>query len=222
MVHARQLIDRAQTGEKLSTSERRYAIEFLMATEPDKVVNTQLAELFSVTERTIRVDRQTIREAKAKYLKDELSRDAGLFIADIAMEFEHQVRDIEKSKQKAPPGSRRFLDHCVAIMDLRLRMTKAFQEIGYLPKNLGNMTVDKYVYKAVVHKDGSVDVRQTSEFTDAEVQDAEVVPLKALPPLDAENESTRELPAASAEFAEFDDAGEGSNPSTPASAPASV
>jgi hypothetical protein len=44
-------------------------------------------------------------------------------------------------------------------MELRFKCVKALQDLGYYPKNLGNMTVQKFDFKAIVNKlDGSVTV----------------------------------------------------------------
>lgn len=181
LAHAQLLINASVEGtQKLTTNERRLCIQFLIATRPE-LTNQAMAEMFGVTERTIRLDKVWIRSQKAKFLKDEMSKDLSLVIADIAMDFEKQVGDIEKSKAKAKLGSRSFVDHCNSVFDMRLKMVKAFQDIGYLPKNLGNMTVDKFEYKATVNQDGASITRPADmkfgidkdEIPDAEFQDVE-------------------------------------------------
>lgn len=97
-------------------------------------------------------------------MKDEMSKDLGLVIADISMDFERQVLDLERSKSKCKLGSKPYVDHCTSIFNLRIKMVETFQNIGYLPKNLGAMTVEKFEYKAVVHKDGSVNTRSIEMF----------------------------------------------------------
>jgi predicted transcriptional regulator len=192
---AQKLLETAQSGErKLTTSERRHVVAYLMATQPD-VTNVELAETFGVTERTLRMDKQHIREEKARFIKED---DIGLVIADIALDFERQVRDIERSKAKAKLGSDTFLKHCTSAMELRLKMVKSLQDIGYLPKNLGNMTVESYEYKAVVHRDGSVETRPLNYFDGEEprVLEGQVVETRQLPSGTNANTSTGELPAA--------------------------
>jgi hypothetical protein len=192
---AQKLLESAQAGEKkLSTSERRHVIAYLMATQPDHS-NVELAEVFGVTERTIRMDKQHIREEKARFIKED---DIGLVIADIALDFERQVRDIERSKAKSKLGSDTFLKHCTAAMELRLKMVKSLQDIGYLPKNLGNMTVESYEYKAVVHRDGSVETRPLNYFDGEEPQvlEGQVVEARQLPSGTNADTTTGELPEA--------------------------
>lgn len=183
LAHAANLLNELQDGRKITTAERRLCLQYLMATQPE-LTNAKLGEMFGVSERTLRVDKQKIRSQKAKFLKDELSNDLALVIADVAMDFERQVGDLEKSKAKSPLGKRAYVDHCNAIFDMRLKMIKAFQDIGYLPKNLGSMTVEKFSYKASVSLDGSVSTRTEEQFSPKELtaMDAEFTDIpKALP-----------------------------------------
>lgn len=144
----------------------------MIATEPE-TTNALMASWFMVSERVIRKDKEWIRARKASFLKDEMSKDLSLVIADIAMDFEKQVRDIEKSKGKCKLGMKAYVDHCNSIFDMRLKMVKAFQDIGFLPKNLGNMTVDKFEYKAIVLKDGSTVTRESNMvFADANADES--------------------------------------------------
>lgn len=152
---AQKLLQRAQAGEKLTPKERRHCIAFLMATAPE-TNQTDMADWFGVSERQIRFDKRHIREERAALIKEE---DIALVIADIAFSFDNQVRDIETSKRKCDKGTRTYLEHCKAVFDMQLRRVKALQDLGYYPKNLGNMVIDRYVYAAEVGKDGSVNTR---------------------------------------------------------------
>lgn len=179
---AEKLIERAQKGERLSTKDRRHCVAYLSATRPD-VTNTAMADLFKVSERMIRIDRMKIRQDKAELLKRE---DIGLVIADIALCFEKQVKDLEAGKAKCKVGSSVYLNYCKAIFNLQLEKIRALQELGYYPKNLGNMTVDKFVFKAVMGEDGSINTRPVNiDFDKSKVVDveaAEVEPAKLEPP----------------------------------------
>lgn len=194
LAHAPQIITAVQEGtHKATTHERRLCVEFLLATKPG-ITNQGIADIFAVTERTVRLDKVWIRSQKAKYLKNELNQDLGLVIADIAMDYEKQVTDIERSKTKATPGSKAYLDHCNAVFDMRLKMVKAFQDIGYLPKNLGNMTVDKFEYKAIVNKDGTSMTRPVSmdfgnDKAPEKIEDAEFTEQPSLPPAQIEKDT---------------------------------
>lgn len=150
--HAEKLIERAQKGERLNSNERRHCLAFLMATSQMES-SEELATLFQVSGRLIRADKKYIREEKAKTIKDD---DIALVIADIAMTLERQMRDLERSKYRCTPGTVAYLRHCTAIHEVQLKTVSALQDLGYYPKNLGLMTVEKWNYKATVSRDGSV------------------------------------------------------------------
>lgn len=163
------LLQEAQDGRKLDAEDRRRVLRYLMYTRPD-MSNVDAGELFQVTEATIRKDRKVIREGMAEELRTE---DVGLVISDIAFNFRRQLRDLEASKAKCRLGSKEYLAHCVAILKIELDKTKAFQELGYLPKNLGNMTVTNYDYAAIVLKGDQIETRQLTMFdetTQKEIQ----------------------------------------------------
>lgn len=227
---AHELINRAESGERLNAADRRHCVEYYTAMHPDKS-NREMAEMFQVTERVIRGDKELLREQRAIHLKKDLAKDLGLVIADIAMDFERQVLDIEKSKAKAKLGSRSYLDHCKAVLEMRLSTVKAFQDIGYLPKNLGNMTVEKFEYKATVSKDGAVNTRPVDMFDSdknaSDIPDAEFTDIQKQAALmeakpDVKNESPR-----SSVYADFtgdasEDGLEAGGVNTPASTPVAV
>lgn len=175
--YAEQLISRARKGERLSAKDRRHAIAYLAATQPGTTA-TALGDLFFVSEGMIRIDRRLIKQDKAKALQKE---DVALVIVDIADCFERQVRDLEASKNKCRLGTPAYLAHCKEIFNLRLKMVTALQELGYYPKNLGSMTVDKYEYKATVGADNSVTTRAVNlDISEGEFED--VVPAQLPPP----------------------------------------
>lgn len=175
--HAEKLVTRAQNGEKLNADERRHCVAFLMATAP--LNNDEMSSLFQVSVRQIRDDKKHIREEKVKILKED---DIGLVIADIAMSYEKQVNDMEKSKTRCKLGTPAYVSHCKAIFDCRMKMVEALQALGYYPKNLGNMTHESFVYKATMSMDGTVEsVRSLNLDSSAEDITAEVVEVKVLP-----------------------------------------
>ncbi len=172
MIPITQRLIEESSKRKLATKERRQCVVYIKSTHPD-TTNDELAAQFQVTERTIRQDLLAFRREKAQFIKDD---DVGLVIADIALAYERQLRDIEKSKSKAKPGSAVFLKHCTDAMELQLKCVKALQDLGYYPKNLGNMTVQKFDFKATVNPmDGSVTVenRLSADNSKHEVIDVE-------------------------------------------------
>lgn len=205
ILSVQRLLENAQGGEKLTTDDRRRVVAYLTGTQPD-VSNADMAEWFQVSEGTIRKDKMTIRQAMANELKEE---DIGLVIADLLYDFKRQIRDIEKSKESAKDGSMAKLAHCTSVMELRLKTVKALQDLGYLPKNLGSMTVDKYTYAAIVAVDGSVDTRPIHMFDeatqnrlslterkedDAQVTEAEFTDLPPARQVDYENSAPGDSP----------------------------
>jgi hypothetical protein len=187
---AEKLLSRARDGEQLASKERRHCINYLTIKEPS-LTNVALGELFQVSEKQIRLDKQKIRKDRADLLKED---DIGLVIADIAIDLENQIRDIEVSKRKCKLGTNAFLKHCVAAHKMRLDTVHALQDLGYYPKNLGNMTVSKFEYRAIVSKDGSVDTQPVMENDN--IIDAEVIETKAI----AAPEEAIDLDARGVEF----------------------
>jgi hypothetical protein len=177
--HADKLIEQAQKGQRLNSKERRHCVAYLMSTQP-ATTNVANADLFQVSERQIRLDKKYIREDRAKLIRED---DIGLVIADIAMSFETQVRDMEASKQKCKRGTRVFLEHCRVIFDTQIKKVNALQALGFYPRNLGNIVVEKFDYRAVVSKDGSVNTRAVDMIFDDD--DTIDLPVKQQPRLNA-------------------------------------
>lgn len=152
--------DNGHEQRKLTTDERRRVVAWITTTQPE-VTNIDMGEWFGVGESTIRKDRLAIRQAMAKEVKED---DIGLVVADILWDFKRQIADLELSKGKTSLGGKERRMHIEAIMDMRLKTVKALQDLGYLPKMLGNMTVEKFDYAAVVQSDGSVETRPLDLF----------------------------------------------------------
>lgn len=173
--HADKLIARARSGERLTATERRHCLAYMQHSHPDNST-MELAELFKVSDRQIRDDRNIIRTEYAKQIKKE---DVGLVIADIRMALEQQIRNVESSLRKCQLGTRTYLEHCKTIMAMRLQSVEALQKLGYYPLNLGNSTVERFDYVAIVdERTGAVDTRSV-EFAD--IIDAEYEEQKQLP-----------------------------------------
>jgi hypothetical protein len=83
----------------------------------------------------------------ASELRDD---DVGLVVADIVFTFKRQLRDLEKSKAACRPGTTEYRKHCESLFNLERECKKLLQDLGWLPKNLGNMTMTEYHYAAIV------------------------------------------------------------------------
>jgi hypothetical protein len=151
----KRLIGRAEKGEKLTPKERRQCIGYFMVAEPE-TSNTDLAALFRVSERMIRFDQKAIKEQIAK---EYAGLDPTVIVGELMMMRDRQIANIERSLKKAVEGSRTYLAHCVAINKILTDTTKTLQDLGVLPKELGNLQVESYEYKAYVIKDGQVETR---------------------------------------------------------------
>lgn len=92
-------------------------------------------------------------------------------VAEITSSFEKQVSDAEANKLLSKPGSKTYLDYCRGIVDLRMRQIAALQSIGFLPKNIGNSTTERYEFTAVCRKDGSVETRPVDMFDEKDFKD---------------------------------------------------
>lgn len=159
------LLEDARNGTKLDVDDRRRVIRYLMIVNPENS-NVDLSNLFQISEAMIRKDKAAIRQEIADDLRKD---DVGLVIADIEFNFIRQLKGLENSKAACKLGSTEYRLHCIAILDIELKKTKMFQDLGYLPKNLGNLTTENYEYAAVLIKDGSVESRPMNLF-DADTQ----------------------------------------------------
>jgi hypothetical protein len=195
LAKAQELITKAQLGNKLTARERRHAVAFLMATQPE-ISTSEMSQMFGVIERQIRFDKQHIREERSKLITDE---DVGLVIADIRISYENAARELHQQMRKSKEGTQVRLNYITAIHTLYLKTVEALQNLGYYPKNLGSQTINKFEYRAVVDMvTGNVETRQLNEMDylldkktlqeNSAVLDVDFVEIPQLPaPQDAAN-----------------------------------
>lgn len=161
---AEDILKKAQAGQEVSAKERRHAIAFLMAMEPENAGTTDLSRLFKVSDRQIRLDKTEIREERSKLISEE---DIGLVIADIRISYENASRELYRQAQKAKAGSQVRLNYITAQHKMLLQTVQALSNLGYYPKNLGTQTVNKYEYIATVDmKTGDVEVHDRKGLSD--------------------------------------------------------
>jgi len=182
---AKELWARAQNGEKVTTQQRRHVLEWLQVMGDTSRTNVDLAKIFGVTERMIRVDRKKVREDAVKALAD--NKDINFVIADIFQDFEKQRADLERNKKQAREGSPTFNQACKMIFDMRVQMLKLLQDFGWLPKNVAGAHAPSYVHIAVVNThDGTVvtetvqDQNRAKEIVDKIHEDGPQYHYKAL------------------------------------------
>lgn len=152
---AEAIVSLAKKGEDISTSQRRHAVGYLMSTQPD-LTNAQLAELFGVSDRSIREDKQWTRKQAAELVTQE---DVSLIIADVRMKYEWFCQQLAASTKKATLGTANYANHLKLGMEMQLKVVDSLQSLGWLPKNLGELSRKSWNFTAIVTKDGTVDTR---------------------------------------------------------------
>jgi NACalpha-BTF3-like transcription factor len=161
---AEEIIKRAEANQDVSAKERRHAIAFVMAMQPENAGTTDLSKLFKVSDRQIRLDKQEVREERSKLISEE---DIGLVIADIRMSHENAARELYRQAKFSKQGSQVRLNYITAQHNILLKTVEALSNLGYYPKNLGTQTVNRYEYIATVDmKSGDVEVHNRNALTD--------------------------------------------------------
>lgn len=145
-IQAQQFLDKAAAGEPLTSNERRHALLYVQGQNPN-VTQRELAAMFGVSESQIRKDIQKIKsdmqdQAKATYMDT--------VVQDLIHEQHNVYEAISDSLKVAQKGTRVYLDHLTARHKVRLDTIRILQDIGALPKNLGEVSVKKEVFKAEV------------------------------------------------------------------------
>jgi hypothetical protein len=114
------------------------------------------------------------------------------------------IANIEKSRTAARLGSRTYLEHALAPLKVMTETTKALQDLGFLPKQLGSIQVETYEYKAFVIKDNQVETRRldlfdnkpdtqpTEDQKQREALDAEFIDVPQLPAAPSNAETAKE------------------------------
>lgn len=203
------LVLSAERGDKLEAEARRDALAYLTVVRPD-LNNIELARLFQCSEGLIRRDKDTNR----KRMADELSSDdISLVINDIRRNYEMINVELAKSLKKCADGTMTKLNHLKAQMDMQAKYIESLQSLGFLPKNLGNLTKTEFIFKAHVAKGGGVNTVSVKDKKDlTAIEDAEFKMLPAATESDEDRTIRRTLEQ------EFADVPQGENPSgsTPA------
>jgi len=145
-IQAQQFLDKAAAGEELTANERRHALLYVQGQNPS-VTQKQLADMFGVSESAIRKDIQKIKgdmqdQAKSTYMDT--------VVQDLIHEQHNVYEAMSLSLKSAKPGTKVYLDHLTARHKIRLDTIRILQDIGALPKSLGEVSVKKEVFKADV------------------------------------------------------------------------
>jgi hypothetical protein len=162
--------------EKLEAEDRRDAVMYLMGVRPD-LNNLELARVFKVNEKTIRTDKELIRKRVAEEIVK--GDDISLFVSDLRRAFENIKNDLAKSTKKCEMGTNTWLAHKKFEWELEQGIVARLQDLGVLPKNLGNLTKTEFIFKAHVAKGGGVNtvpVESQEELKTIEAQEYKLLP----------------------------------------------
>jgi hypothetical protein len=145
-IRAHDIIERARVGQEVSAEERRHAIVFVKGHTPD-VNHRQLAAMFGVSETTIRNDMSKINQDLSEDMKATFKDTV---IGELIHEHNNMHAALLRSLKAAPLGTNTYVAHCQALFKIRKDTIEVLQNIGALPKSLGEVSVRKEVFKAEI------------------------------------------------------------------------
>jgi hypothetical protein len=201
--HSEILVLSAEKGEKLEADARRDAVAYLTVVRPD-LSNMDLSRLFQCGESLIRRDKETNRKRMAEELGSD---DISLVITDIRRTYETVSMELQKSLKECANGTMTKLNHLKTQMEFQSKYVEALQSLGFLPKNLGNLTKTQFIFKAHVAKGGGVNTTSVGSKEDLKIIEAEE--FKQLP---AATESEEDKIIRAALEAEFSGVPQGEKP----------
>jgi hypothetical protein len=202
------LILSAEKGEKLDADARRDCVAYLTVVRPD-LSNMELSRFFQCSEGLIRRDKETNRKRMAEDLGAD---DITLVINDIRRTYETVSLELQKSLKDCANGTMTKLNHLKLQMEFQAKYIESLQSLGFLPKNLGNLTKTQFIFKAHVAKGGGVNTVAVNDRADLKTIEAEE--FRQLP---ASIESEEDKLIRSTLEAEFTDAPQGERPNGPPS-----
>lgn len=156
-----ELLDIAQNKtRRLTPRERRSVIRYVeehgvkdAATGVSKPLsNYQLADLFSVDEKIIRIDKRKLLKDYTKLITPE---DAMVYVGTFMQGHDDLLRRAIKALDDMPHGTLAHAKYLQITSDLHKRRVQMLQEIGALPKELGNLNVNEELWEAVIQDDGN-------------------------------------------------------------------
>jgi hypothetical protein len=157
-----QLLDHCRhKTRRLSSGERRRVLRYFAQIDqfkgwdggpvPKKL--RELAWLFGCSEPQVSRDRRSILRGIA----DTLTPDgAAEFVADYIGEIDSLINECEAALVESPRGSLQHQNYVRILADLRERRIAKLQEIGVVPKELGNLNVREEVWQATVAPDTGI------------------------------------------------------------------
>jgi hypothetical protein len=174
-IRAHDIIERARVGQEVSAEERRHAIVFTKGQHPD-ISHRQLAEMFGVSESMIRKDMSKINQDLSEDMKATFKDTV---IGELIHEHNNMHAALLRSLKAAPLGTNTYVAHCQALFKIRKDTIEVLQNIGALPKTLGEVSVKKEVFQAQVMPGTSQMVTRPlnmfDDFEEGEGLDAKLV-----------------------------------------------
>lgn len=153
-----ELLEIAKTKtRKLTPRERRSLISFIdeagvkdASGHPVEYTNYELAALLDVDEKTIRLDKRRILKEYASIITPE---DAMSFVAEFVKGHDDLLRRAYAGLRQSPEGTLAHQNYLKILSDLSKRRVTMLQEIGAIPKELGNLNVNQELWEAYVLDD---------------------------------------------------------------------
>ena len=154
-----ELLDIARTKtRKLIARERRQVIEYIdeagykdSAGQDAELTNYELADLFGVDEKIIRMDKRKIMR---EYTGLITPQESMVFVGSFLKAHDDLIRRAVKGLSASPLGTLAHQNYLKIISDLLKRRITILQEIGAIPKELGNLNVTHEEWQAYVTDDG--------------------------------------------------------------------
>jgi hypothetical protein len=153
LIGSKELLARAEAGERLSTEDRRHVVAWFQVTQPE-LNNTALAEKLGVAPTTIQLDKRKLREIMVDELREE--SEVKFIVADIMQDFRKVYRNVEQGLLASVPGTAEYLRYNQVLFDLRMKMAKSFQDLGWLPKGDQDTSKEEYTFEVSVGEDGRI------------------------------------------------------------------
>ena len=144
-------------SRKLTPRERRTVIKFVDDAgvkdangKPVEYTNYELAALLNVDEKTIRIDKRKILKEYTSIITPE---DALTFVGEFIKGHDDLMRRAFAGLRQSPDGTLAHQNYLKIISDLHKRRVAMLQEIGAIPKELGNLNVNQELWEAYVLDD---------------------------------------------------------------------
>lgn len=153
----RDLLEQAKSGQKLSREERRLCIAYLEAT--DMYTDKEMASIFKVSRGVIAKDREKIREERSAILSAVKPLD---FVVDYLESQKYVIGRLRRIIEHPSTQSKEVVQALDKYSLAVQRTMDTLQNLGALPKQLGNITVTEERWVAEITDSGQILVSDQS------------------------------------------------------------